>query len=56
MLNSFSRLTDGGLRCERHLTDEAERHAEIQGRNAPPRKGGMSDEAVTEMIEKLHLL
>jgi hypothetical protein len=56
MLNSFSRLTTGGLKCEQHVTDEAERQAEIEARNRPAEKKGISDEALKEMVEKLHLL
>jgi hypothetical protein len=50
MLNSFSRLANGGIRCEQHLTHDAERQAEIQARNAPPEKKVLSDKTAKGMI------
>ena len=56
MLNSFARLTNGGLRCERHLIDEAERQAKLASEKLPQPKKGLSPEAKDEMIEKLNLM
>ena len=55
MLNAFSRLTQGGLKCERHLIDEALRHAQS---NNPSRrnKKGISPASVREMEAKLNLM
>jgi hypothetical protein len=55
MLNAFSRLTNGGLRCERHLAEEAQRKAESKAR---PRRGkkGISAASVREMEQKLNLM
>jgi hypothetical protein len=55
MLNSFARLTNGGLKCERHLIDDADRQRKLESRDAP-RKKGISDESVKEMQEKLKLM
>jgi hypothetical protein len=55
MLNSFARLTTGGLKCDRHLADQAERAAALE-KTKSPRKKGMSARAVKEMNEKLNLM
>jgi len=55
MLNSFARLTNGGLKCERHLLDEAERQQEL-AEESTPRKKGMSKEALAEMNDHLNLM
>src|SRR5215469_1246461 len=39
MLNAFSRLTNGGLKCERHLADEAQRKADSRSRGRRGKKG-----------------
>ena len=55
MLNSFARLTNGGLKCERHLVDEIERKAKARQTKKPVRKG-VSPESLKEMEEKLNLM
>src|SRR5262245_18670245 len=40
MLNTLSRLTVGGLKCERHLADEAERKARLDHSRGPNKKKG----------------
>ena len=55
MLNSFARLTNGGLKCDRHLSEEAERLAKSDKRNQSAKKG-LSEEAIKEMQEKLKLM
>jgi hypothetical protein len=55
MLNSFARLTNGGLKCERHLADEADRKARLE-KAAAPRKKGITPESVKEMQDKLNLM
>ena len=55
MLNSFARLTTGGLKCDRHLADQADRAASLEKAKSP-RKKGMSAQAVKEMNEKLNLM
>lgn len=57
MLNSFSRLTNGGLKCERHLADELLRAPDTQPlAPAPSTKKGISPESVVEMQDKLSLM
>jgi hypothetical protein len=56
MLNSLSRLTAGGLTCERFLCDESQRKAEALQQSLPDSKKGLSPEAVTEMKAKLRLM
>lgn len=55
MLNSLSRLTSGGLKCERHLAEEADRSAKRQKEASNPKKG-ISPESVKEMKDKLNLM
>ena len=55
MLNSFARLTTGGLKCDRHLAEEAERAAAVRKAKAP-RKRGMSRQTLKEMTRKLNLM
>ena len=55
MLNSLSRLTAGGLKCERHLDDHAERLARIRAQKRPAKKG-LSKAVLKEMNEKLKLM
>lgn len=55
MLNSFSRLTNGGLKCERFVVEAAERKADTE-KAAKPGKKGMTDGSVTEMRDKLKLM
>jgi hypothetical protein len=56
VLNSLSRLTNGGLKCERHLADETDRKAAAEARKQPQGKRGLSPEAVAELNEKLNLM
>jgi hypothetical protein len=56
MLNAFSRLTNGGLKCERLALEQQDRQAEAQAAKQPPKKKGLSDEAVAEMKSKLSLM
>ena len=55
-LNSFARLTTGGLKCERHLVQEAERLLAQAQKKAPDEKKGISPESVKEMQDKLNLM
>jgi hypothetical protein len=55
MLNSFARLTNGGLKCERHLAEEADRKTKLE-KAAAPRKKGITPESVKEMQDKLNLM
>jgi hypothetical protein len=55
MLNSFARLTNGGLKCERYLAEDAERNARLEKAAAPPQKG-VSPESFQQMEEKLKLM
>jgi hypothetical protein len=56
MLNSLSRLTAGGLECERHLVDQVERTAKLKQLKAPRKKAGLSRKTLKEMQEKLNLM
>src|SRR6266403_832979 len=53
MLNAFTKLANGGLGCERHLADEAQRLAALAKQIVP--KKGISPEAVKQMQDKLNL-
>jgi hypothetical protein len=55
MLNAFSRLTNGGLKCERHLAEEAQRKAESSARPRRVKKG-ISRASIREMERKLNLM
>ena len=55
MLNAFTRLTNGGLKCERHASDEAQRKAQSSAR-AHRGKKGISAASVREMEKKLNLM
>ena len=55
MLNSFARLTNGGLKCERHVVDELERKAKAR-RGTKPGKKGVSPKSLKEMEDKLKLM
>jgi len=55
MLNSFARLTNGGLKCDRHVQDDLERRAKAL-EAAQPRQGGMSPRSVKDMEDSLNLL
>ena len=55
MLNSFSRLVSGSLKCERHLSEAAERKAKLKAQKRP-RSGGITAEALAEAERKLNLL
>jgi Protein of unknown function (DUF3486) len=56
LLNAIARLSDGAIKCDRHRTDEAERHAKIEKINAPAQKRGISDESLKAAEDKLNLL
>jgi len=56
MLNSLSRLTAGGLKCEQHLSDQAERNASLQQQQQPKQKLGISSGSVQEMEDALKLM
>jgi hypothetical protein len=56
MLNSLSRLTTGGLKCERHLSDQAERNTKVQQQQIPEPKKGISSGSVQEMETALNLM
>ncbi len=49
MLNTLSRLTAGGLRCEHHLAQQAERQAKLE---SPRTKSGGLKPAMRKQIEK----
>jgi hypothetical protein len=53
MLNSFARLTNGGLKCDRHLHDDLDRRSKALQSKQP---GGMTPEAIKEMEDTLRLL
>jgi len=55
LLNSLARLLSGGLRCESHLMDLAERKASLEKPEETEGKG-MSDEIQKTLINKLNLL
>jgi len=56
MLNTFARLTNGGLKCERHLADEAQRKEQLADEASPKKKKGMSKKSVREMKDRLNLM
>ena len=56
MLNSFSRLTNGGLRCERQLLENLERTTKAKKSAGDGKPGGVSDTTFQEMEEKLRLM
>jgi hypothetical protein len=56
MLNSLSRLTTGGLRCERHLADHAQLQLHLNTHTPPQAKKGITPQSVKEMNEKLNLM
>ena len=56
MLNSFSRLANGALKCERLLDEQAQAAASAQPQPADAPKKGLSPETIKELNDKLHLL
>jgi len=56
MLNSLSRVTAASIKCERHLSDQAERAARLKQQKVPRGKKGLSKAALKEMNDKLHLM
>jgi hypothetical protein len=58
MLNAFSRLTNGGLKCERMVLEEKQREAELAAAQAAskPKKKGISRATIKEMREKLRMM
>lgn len=57
MLNTFARLTNGGLKCERHLADEALRKEQLALQASPKKhKKGMSKKSIREMKDRLSLM
>ena len=56
LLNAVARLSDGQIRCERHRTQEAERHAKIAKDKAGAEKRGITDESLAKAEAKLNLL
>jgi len=57
MLNTFARLTNGGLKCERHLADEALRKEQLALEASPKKhKKGMSKKSIREMKDRLSLM
>jgi len=50
------RLTNGGLKCERHLADEAQRKEQLADGASPKKKKGMSKKSVREMKDRLSLM
>jgi len=55
MLNAFSRLAAGGLKCERHLADELVRKALLE-RKTHRSKKGITRKSQKQMESKLNLL
>lgn len=55
MLNAFSRIAAGGLKCERHLADEAVRKVILQKQTHRAKKG-ISRKAQKQMESSLNLL
>jgi len=55
-INSFARLTTGGLKCEKHLIEESERLQAEALKKLPNHKKGISDESIQEMQGKLNLM
>ena len=55
-LNAFARLSNGGLRCERHLLDEAQRLFEQSQKQLPAQEKGITPESVKQMQDKLNLM
>ena len=56
LLNSLARMLSGGIKCERHVVEQAERQARLEREKQPQPKKGLSPEAKDEMIEKLNLM
>jgi hypothetical protein len=58
MLNTLSRLTAGGVKCERLLADEADRKAklELHRQNGSARKKGMTPKTLSEVKDELNLM
>ena len=56
MLNSFSRLANGALKCERLLDEQALALAAAKPQPADAPKRGLSPETIKEMNDKLRLL
>ncbi|HWW02093.1 MAG TPA: hypothetical protein VNZ64_20500 [Candidatus Acidoferrum sp.] len=56
MLNSLARLTTGGLKCERHLADQAQLQLNLNSQPPPQAKRGITPESIKEMTEKLNLM
>ena len=55
MLNTFARLTNGGLKCERHLVEEALRKEQLAV-EVSSKKKGMSKKSIREMKDRLSLM
>jgi len=55
-LNSLSRLTAGGLKCERHLSDQAERVAGLTQQQQPQEKKVLTQETLERIERELNLL
>lgn len=55
LLNTLARILGGGLRCEKHLLDVADRQAQTQNQTSEPRKG-LSKGTKDEILEELNLL
>jgi hypothetical protein len=56
MLNCLSRLTTGGLKCERHLLDQADREVHVHKQNQSCPKKGISPGTIKEMENTLSLM
>ena len=55
MLNSLARLTSGGLKCEQHLVNQADRKAQLEKQQAGPKPGGITAQT-RETIEQQYRL
>ena len=55
LLNSLARLLSGGLRCEQHLLDAAERKAQLEQAEDPDGKG-LTPKVTGKLIHKLNLM
>ena len=56
MLHSLSRLTNGGLKCERHLADQPAPNPQSQNQPPPGSKKGFSSGSLKQMQDALELM
>ena len=56
LLNSLARLLSGGLRCEQHLLDAAERKAQLEQAEDADHGKGLTPKVTGKLIHKLNLM